>query len=348
MQSLRNLRLTSSTLNRAASLLLFEVLVLRSPKGIKRRLRLLCSQHAPLFRVFSVEWPSDRLQVFLADLSRDLHTITRNLPNLIEIMLVRGTNQEIFITKGAVDNLHDVLANLFTFGRLDGVETLCISLPVVSTFDYLVNSPRLQRNTANCQTLKNVMKRIRNLAVDFFPISSGETPSDALLYKEELPLPNTEYEEGYFKFVELATDVEDLSLGGWTDEFFHMSYLNIRTYRCLARISLDYLNTTTEKLQALMLQNRWTLIEIQFFAVALTSGTWEVILRSMMSLAHLTELSVSLCRYERSGDSGNLGCHPSETVSTDIYSLRKKDHVALEILRKNVEHNRLSRTDLSD
>lgn len=292
----------------------------------------------------------DNLQIFLADLSRDLHLITRNLPNLTEVILVEDSDQKLLITKGAVQNMLDSLSNLFAFGRLDNVHGLYISLPVASAFDSLAKISTLQQDSADCQSLTNFMKQIQTLVVTFFPIGPGKTAADAVLYEEELSLPNGAYQEGYFNFVELAIYVEDLTLGSSTNEYLHMSCLNDRKFRRLWRLCLGFLFVTAKQIQRLILQNKQTLAVVEIFGLVVTNGTWEAILHSMMSLDQLTGLLVKGCVYHPDGDSEEFWIHPSEVDAKDMISRRTQDYDALEILCELVEQNNTytCRTDRSD
>jgi hypothetical protein len=191
--------------------------------------------------------------------------------------------------------------------------------------------------------IESILGQLRHLGL--FVREYTGTPDLRKVWQPVLPeyaaLPNNDNSFHLFKMVELAANLESLSIGSTDYLRFDPEPLSHNRLRCL------YLNSVTissDSLLAFIFQSKDSMRFIELRLVKLDSGTWQHVLVELCRLPRLLDFAIESSGYSLTGSSSHLapGFRPPIDDPKDIETHNHLDFYALGNLQRQVNTNRVA------
>ena len=150
--------------------------------------------------------------------------------------------------------------------------------------------------------------------------------------------PNEKFAPGFFKFIEVANNVETLRIR--VTHVLDMDLLNTARFCKLRILELRNLKVSWDSFVAVVDNNTETLRAIDLDGIQLKSGTWKALLLKFCSLPRLDYFAMDACSYSTDGLSAWLVPVAAAEMDTAIETRSIFDFHALGHLQRQVMYRR--------
>ena len=234
---------------------------------------------------------------YATDLCVVLPICIRNLPNFRVLVIAKPKSGSVEVSEELRQILLAATQNTFRYGLFPKLEELDLSLALAYDFGVLVKSGFMVEPTRLRRPLKEVLSQLRHLHVGILDNSgfSGQRYYSSHDSSSQALFPNADRPKEFFTFVEMATQLESLSIS--CTHVLDMDMLSIVHFRQLHVLVLNRIKVSIANLQGLILQNKSTIRALGFHLLELMTGTWQSLLLSSCSLPHLKYFNISSCGY---------------------------------------------------
>ncbi len=334
---LQNCQLASKALCGAASPCLFRSLKATSSHALHKVLALSETIYASCVHEITVNPPRpvDTTETYLNDLCVILPICSRNLPSLRVLSIARFEGNAEGVPEKARQILFKATQNTFRYGLFHRLEELSLRLPFAYDFEVLAESGFTVEPTTLRRPLYEVLVQLRHLQV-FIQDNSGHLGQryySSLASESQTHFRNVIHQKGFFGFVELATQLESLSIS--CTHALDMDLLSIANFKQLHVLVLSRIKVSMENFEALITQNKSTIRALDFSQLELKTGTWENLFTSSCSLPHLKYLHIESCGYIQSSNHA-AGLLPPIDDPQDLETSHFGDYDALGDLQRHV------------
>ena len=150
--------------------------------------------------------------------------------------------------------------------------------------------------------------------------------------------PNERFAPGFFKFIEVANNVETLRIR--VTHVLDMDLLNTARFCKLRVLELRNLKVSWDNFVAVVENNTETLRAIELDGIQLKSGTWKALLLKLCSLPQLDYFAMDACRYSTDGLSAWMVPAAAAEMDSAIETRSIYDFHALGHLQRQVMYRR--------
>ena len=247
---------------------------------------------------------SHDLSEHLEDLVALLPAILIGLPSLREINFSGPesdrSNQEI--PEPTRQLPHKAAQILIRYVQPPQLQELVLKLPLAYDFSLLSSISR--SDLTSCRIpLGRFMSSLRHLHVQVSD-NSGHggvryfTKPDTDAHRNH---PNISYGGDFFRFVNLATNLESLKI--MSTHHLNMELLELGYLKQLHVLEISNVNVSAGSFVALLIQNVRSLRALDLYGIELDGGTWETVFSQACKITHLDYLYVASCGYHIHGAS---------------------------------------------
>lgn len=237
----------------------------------------------------------------------------------------------------------ELVNNIFRYVPLSRLKELHLALPLTYDFATLLMQEPMNSSTPSRSSIKSTMKQLNYLSVS---ISDGSGFGGERYFQKppspaQREFPNEEYCDQFFKFIQLAEELESLRVS--CTHVLNIDALDATNLHKLRSLELTRVKISHTMLLSIMERNHKTLRSIFLWSVELKSGTWTDVLIQLCLHPQLKAFHTDSCGYSRDGESSRWAPRllPPIDNPTDIETLHLPDTFALGNLQRQVNANRL-------
>jgi hypothetical protein len=234
----------------------------------------------------------------------------------------------------------DAVASTLRYVPLSNLRELEVNFPTTHDFGRFFPG-----QTSSVQIpIEDITQSLRHLGVYSreYTDQRDQTYWSSPVLPEYAALPNNTYATRMFKMIEIASNLQSLSLRSLN--ILDIDFLTFPSSLCLRSLDLGGVSISCNNLLSLINQSDKSMSYVNFSLVKLNSGTWRQVLLRMCQLPHLLEINIDHSGYSLTGTSSDLALRllPDPECPQNIETEHPFDVPALGNLQRQVNSRRIA------